>query len=162
MAETGTDAVKDSVQGALEAIRTNNDATLEDMGVKGNEFIGKALSDVDSVVKKVTDADSQMTSEAEGYKTLIEQEVAPAVHNGFNDIDGAIKSAKDSTLGLAEATKDLNDALMGDNAQLAKAIEDLEKYRLQLEGVKDASAVTAKQLRETQAALDQSRAEALH
>lgn len=162
MAETGTDAVKDSVQGALEAIQTNNDTVLEDMGIKGNEFIGEALSNIDNVVNRVIDAGSQMTNQAESYRKLIKEEVAPIVQNGFSNIDGAIIAAKESTKGLAAATNELNTALMGDNAQLVEATQKLEDYRKQLEGVKEASAVTAQQLRNTQAALDQAKSENLN
>ena len=162
MAETGTDAVKDSVQGALEAIQTNNDAVLQDMGIKGNEFITNAIANIDKVIGQVSEANRQMTSEAEGYKKLITEEVAPLVKNGYDSINGAISEASSSTTKLAQATRELNEALMGDNAQLAKATDQLENYRKQLDDVKNSSAITAQQLRKAQQELDQSKAQNLN
>ena len=162
MAETGTDTVKDSVEAALTAIEEKNDEALTEMGVKGNETIVNAISDVESLLSAVTNANNNMTTQAESYRKLINDEVAPLVKKGYNDIDGAIQNASQSTRDLAKATNELNNALMGDNAQLVEATKQLENYRKQLDDVKNSSAVTAQQLRKAQQELDQSKAQNLN
>ena len=162
MAETGTDTVKDSVEAALTAIEEKNDEALTEMGVKGNETIVNAISDVESLLGAVTNANNDMTTQAETYRNLINDEVAPLVKQGYDDIDGAIQNASESTRNLAAATRELNEALTGDNAQLVEATQQLENYRKQLDDVKNSSAVTAQQLRKAQQELDQSRAQNLN
>ena len=67
-----------------------------------------------------------------------------------------------STKELAAATRELEEALLGDNGQLVDATQQLEKYRKELDYVKNASAVTAQQLRKAQEDLDQSQAQNLN
>lgn len=102
-----------------------------------------------------------ITDKAEGAAALLNGTSMEMVGN-FTDIDGAIQNAAISTRDLARASEDLQQALLGDNAQLIEASKQLENYRKQLEDVKNSSAVTAQQLRRAQEELDQSKAENLN
>lgn len=91
--------------------------------------------------------------------------VLPAISQGINGPDGVIKAldnAKYSTDALVVSTNDLMEALNGDNSALAEAQSQLQKYIEELNNVKNASSITAQQLRDTQKQLDKSQAESLN
>ena len=91
--------------------------------------------------------------------------VIPFIVNGIEGEDGltsALDSARSSTDGLVIATRDLMEALNGDNSALAEAQAQLQNYLEELNNVKNASSITAQQLRDTQKELDKSQAESLN
>lgn len=91
--------------------------------------------------------------------------VIPEIVNGIEGEDGlttALDEARTATDGLVVSTKDLMEALNGDNSSLVEAQEKLQKYREELEQVKNASSIVAQQLKDTQKDLDKSEAEKLN
>ena len=162
MAETGTDTIKDSANAAMSAIEEKTDESLNNVGIQWNDVIDSTIENLEKLQDVNTDTTDKMINQAQDYRGLIVDDVAPLVENGFNNIDGAIQDAAVSTRDLAAASRELNDALMGDNAQLVEATQQLENYRKQLDDVKNSSAVTAQQLRKAQQELDQSKAQNLN
>ena len=123
------------------------------------------------VIPKISEAIATADDDIE--KRLVELEenmvgsngVLPAISQGINGPDGVIKAldnAKYSTDALVVSTNDLMEALNGDNSALAEAQSQLQKYIEELNNVKNASSITAQQLRDTQKQLDKSQAESLN
>ena len=91
--------------------------------------------------------------------------VIPEIVNGIEGEDGlttALDEARTATDGLVVSTKDLMEALNGDSSALVEAQAQLQNYLKELNNVKNASSITAQQLRDTQKELDKSEAEKLN
>lgn len=129
----------------------------------------------DEVIPKikgaVNEADQDIKNRMEELKENIvgDDGVFPSIREGGKNLEeglsgltGFLDSAKTSTDGLAVATRDLMEALGGDNSALAEAQAQLQKYEEELSNVKNASSITAQQLRDAQKALDKSQAENLN
>lgn len=125
----------------------------------------------DEVIPKISDAVGAADDDIKNRLNELEQNmvgdngVIPTIVNGIEGEDGltaALDEAKTSTDGLVVATRDLMEALNGDNGALAEAQAQLQNYLEELNNVKNASSITAQQLRDTQKELDKSQAESLN
>lgn len=125
----------------------------------------------DEVIPKISEAVEAADNDIKDRLNELKQNVVgkdgviPYIVNGIKGEDGlttALDEAKISTDGLVIATRDLMEALNGDNSALAEAQAQLQNYLEELNNVKNASSVTAQQLRDTQKQLDKSQAESLN
>lgn len=119
--------------------------------------INSAVAEADNDIKKRM---SELKNNMVG-----DNGVLPAISQGISGPDGvvhALENAKYSTDALTVSTRDLMEALNGDNGALADAQKQLQKYLDELNNVKNASSVTARQLRETQKQLDTANAQNLN
>ena len=125
----------------------------EEVIPKISEAVGLADDDIEQRLKDLED------------NMVGDNGVIPFIVNGIEGEDGltsALDSARSSTDGLVVATRDLMEALNGDNSALAEAQAQLQNYLEELNNVKNASSITAQQLRDTQKELDKSQAESLN
>ena len=125
----------------------------------------------EEVIPKISNAVAEADEDIKNRLNELQENIVgdngvfPAIRNGIEGPDGlvnALEDARTSTQSLTVATRDLMEALTGDNGALAEAQAQLQKYQEELDNVKNASAITAQQLRDTQKALDKSQAESLN
>lgn len=125
----------------------------------------------EEVIPKISNAVAEADEDIKNRLNELQENIVgdngvfPAIRNGIEGPDGlvnALEDARTSTQSLTVATRDLMEALTGDNGALAEAQAQLQKYQEELDNVKNASAITAQQLRDAQKALDKSQAENLN
>ena len=151
-----------------------NDLLDEQGNIKdetGVIWMDNATFMTEEVIPKISDAVTEADDDIKERLQELQENmvgdngVIPSIVNGIEGEDGlttALDEARVSTDGLVVATRDLMEALNGDNSALADAQEQLQNYLEELNNVKNASAITAQQLRDTQKELDRSEAEKLN
>lgn len=125
----------------------------------------------EEVIPKISNAVAEADEDIKNRLNELQENIVgdngvfPAIRNGIEGPEGlvnALEDARTSTQSLTVATRDLMEALTGDNGALVEAQTQLQKYQEELDNVKNASAITAQQLRDAQKALDKSQAESLN
>ena len=85
--------------------------------------------------------------------------VFPVVSQGAETYSEMLDQTTRTTYALKVASDDLRNAILGDDPLFEAAQKDLANYQAQLESVANQSAITARQLRDTQSALDTAKAQ---
>jgi septal ring factor EnvC (AmiA/AmiB activator) len=112
-----------------------------------------ALTDFGTLSLSCETTTNKMIKAADTYKKHIEEDVAPAVENGFGNFSNAISKAKDETKELNSETKKFIKTLQSQDTALQKSTEQLNAYKTDIDNVKNSQSLTAKALKQAQAKL---------